>query len=556
MILSSTTARRTLCSALATLALATLAPAGQAGDTLFFYGLNDRGTLSVGGTVLDNYKSKYSPTDGTFTEQQWVDLVVNGADRWALRLDGRIEMNGAPLRTLPFDIESQLTSWIAIAASTELYALRFDGLLAQDDATDFTYPPSTFLFTSLIAPSIDIPGDGPNVYVLRSDGAVFGGELPTAGIMFQGGAGLTGALDGQFVDTTWVAMAIDPTTDLVHGLRADGKIQEFSPSEFVITPSTDPAPLADQIADLPFPTDALQITPADAYIDIAFDENGMWYVLRRDGAVFRSDDIVTPLVDLPGNGLTEDGSFVDVDARGSSFFVLRADGQVFQDDAGTVLVDLTKKRYRKLAVSDTPPDLTNFKNRKPSAAVYKSVLLQDEPLELPIIITDLDKASEDLIVEVDLTGLPGALWDPMTRVVSWPGGFIGKYRVLVTADDGLLKKPVRFKYSVKVSPPDTNLSKNRPPTPSKIKRVQGLVGFESVVPLFATDKDGDDITWSVDETKGIFALGATFDPDTATITWTPEFEHLGKQLATVFVSDGTKTKKLKVKFLVVNPLIF
>ena len=87
-------------------------------------------------------------------------------------------------------------------------------------------------------------------------------------------------------------------------------------------------------------------------------------------------------------------------------------------------------------------------------------------------------------------------------------------------------------------------------------RLWALPAEESVVPVFATDKDGDDLTYSIDMTKGIFALGATFDAGTATITWTPAFEHLGKHFAAVLVSAGTKTKKLKVKFVVVNPLIF
>jgi hypothetical protein len=246
---------------------------------------------------------------------------------------------------------------------------------------------------------------------------------------------------------------------------------------------------------------------------------------------------------------------VDLAAANGGFFALRFDGALY-GTAGTSIIDLQKKRYRSLALSDTPPDLSNFKNRKPVAVRYKATLLENEAITMPIIANDIDKASEDLIVQVDLALLPGAIWDDEARTVSWPGGPAGKYSFTATVDDGVLKKPKTFRYKVRVVSADDVPEKNRTPIPAKIKNVQLLVGIETDLPLFATDRDGDVLTMSVNEENGIFAIGASFDPTTDTISWKPTFDDLGKQTATVFITDGTKVKKLKIKFTVVNPLIF
>ncbi len=544
-----------------------------AGDNLAVYTMNDRGLLSVGGTVLEKLKSGFDPSEDPVVkpEQQWVDLEVVGSDRWTLRRDGRIEENGSKLRVLPFDITTNAT-WLQLARSDALYALRSDGMLAQDDLTDVTYPPYNFAFLDLVAPPVDPFLNGPDVFALRSDGGVFGSTTTTPGIVLVGGpgvrnsAGTPGSPDGEFFDTVWVACAVDPSTDEIYALRADGRVHSFDWEDFDASSGVDPAapppppgggigpPAGVEQANLPFP-DTLLFTLGDLYIDIAFDEDGTWYVLRQDGAVFRSDDDVNPLVLLPGDGIDPEKTFVDLAVLGGVVRVLRYDGSLY-DETGALLLNLQKKRYLNICLSEDPPDLSNFKNRKPVTSVYKPIVLENQALTLPIIVADVDKLSEDLDVLVDLSLLPGASYDPITRVVSWPGGPAGKYRITVSADDGLLKKPKKSKYSVRVVPADTVPEKNRPPNVTKVKKVLALVGIESTVPLLAIDRDGDTLTFSVDNQAGIFARGAIFDANTATITWTPAFDDVGKWKAVVFVSDGTKTKKLKLKFEVASPLIF
>ncbi len=574
--------------ALPALAAALLAGPALAGDPPpsgpVVYTLNDRGLLSVGGTVLEKLKSKFDPTESPvqFPEQQWVDVAVVGSDRWTLRIDGRVHENGKKIRTLPFESLEGATSWLNLARSDALYALRADGLLARDDDTSVQYPAHSYIFIDVVAPEVDPFMEGPDVFALRTDGGVFGSDLATPGMMLVGGPGVRGdpdtdgALDGQFFDTTWVRLAVDPSTDMVHGLRADGRIHAFDWTEFDASSGVDPGapsgpfdgggggtgegdppegpPEAMEVGALPFP-DTLAFTVADLYVDLEFAEDGTFYALRQDGAVFRSDDLENPLVVLPGDGLDPEKVFVDLAVLDDTFFALRFDGE-FYDQTGASLIDLQKKRYRRVVISEDPPDLSSFKNRKPVAAVYKPTLLESEAIDLPVIVTDLDTASDELDVQVDLTDLPGASWDAVTRTVSWPGGPAGKYSFLATADDGLLKKPKTFRYKFKVLPMDTVVEKNRPPSPAKVKKVQALVGWETVLPVFATDRDGDELTFTAVDDKGVFARGATFDEETRTITWTPTFDDIGKWSAVILVSDGVKTKKLKVKFTVVNPLIF
>ena len=57
-----------------------------------------------------------------------------------------------------------------------------------------------------------------------------------------------------------------------------------------------------------------------------------------------------------------------------------------------------------------------------------------------------------------------------------------------------------------------------------------------------------------DGAPGGFALGATFDPDTNTFSWTPKLEDVRRHVAVFELSDGLKTTKQKVRIDVVSPL--
>jgi len=554
-----------------------LQPSGRAGDTSLIYTLNDRGNLSIGGTLLEKLPSTFDPTvtPAQNTQQQWVDLVVEGSDRWALRLDGRVHQNGKKLFVLPFDPAEGSTSWLRLAHADELYSLRADGTLAVGDDASTRYNNFSFLFVDLVTPAIPLFTGGPAALALRSDGAIFGGDELTPGMLLVGGDGVIGSKDGEFIDTFWVGLAIDPTTDEVLGLRADGKIHRFAPADFDASSGIDPGddsggpplplgggegdppagpPVGTLEAALPGPLNP--VTGDRLYVQLDVDADGTWYALRQDGAVFRSDDLAAPLVDFPGDGLDPEKTFVDLRVRNGSFVALRFDGLLFQDTSTDPTIDLDKKRYRRLALSGDAPDLSSFKNRPPVAATYKTVRLENEAAVIPVLLSDVDKASAELEVTVDLSGLPGATWDPEARTVNFPGALAGSYRFTVSASDGLIAQPKTFKYTVKVLAADLDPLKNLPPSPSRVKKVQALVGHPLVVPLLTTDRDGDALTLSVDPAAGAFGRGAVFDAQAGTVSWTPTFADIGKWPAVVSVSDGVKTVKLKLSFQVINPLIF
>ena len=548
---------------------AAAAPAA-AQDDPFLYSMNDRGILSVGGTQLEKLPGKFDPGGPSNTGEQWVDLLVEGSDRWALRLDGRMHRNDARIRTLPTVPDDATTGWLRMSRSDATYAVRSDGMVAVDDDTSTNYNRFAFFFVDIEAPDVSPFTAGLDAFVMRSDGAVFGGDALTPGMMFAGGAGVTGVTDGLFVDTLWVALSRDPTTGFIYALRADGQLHFFDPTDFdassgidpgdVITPpgpfgEGDPAPpTSSLITTLPGPSNP--VNPAELWIELTFDSDGTWYAIRQDGLVHSSADPDVAFVDLPGNGVDPERTFVDLKVLDGALYALRFDGFLFRDDQLEPIIDLDKQRYRRLGLSLDPPDLAGIKNRKPVATTYKVTLLEGEAADIPVIVTDVDKPADELTLAVDLSLLPGATWDEVTRTVSFPGATAGKYRFTVEVDDEASKKPKRFKYSVKVVPQDTNELKNRPPTPAKMKKFQALVGFELSVPVLATDRDGDALTMTADTSKGIFARGATFDPGTGIVTWTPAFEDIGKASGVILVSDGIKTKKLKVKVTVINPLIF
>jgi hypothetical protein len=572
--------------AMALALLAISAPLARGGETAIVYSLNDRGLLTIGGTVLENLKSKFDPgvNPPANPNERWVDLLVDGPDRYVLRGDGRIQFNGTKLRTLP--TVGGLSEWRRLSLGNDgtLYALRFDGTVAADDDASQIYPPLLIAFTDILTQTGGFFGTGADVFALRADGTIFGSTFDSPGIQLLGGNGIGDNPQDGLLDTTWIRLVPDPSTQEVLALRVDGKVHKFAPADFDASSGIDPGdvdpgggigggsgiglamgageggppegpPAGVLVAELPFPT-AAPLFVSDFFVDLAVDDDGTWYVLRTDGAIFRMDDHLVPLVDLPGDGLDPAKAYVDLEIKDGKFWALRFDGLLYTDVSGEPFTDLNKKRYVRLRLATEGPDLSNFKNRKPVTAVYKTTLVEGEAVVIPVIITDVEKLAEDLEVNVDLSKLPGATWDAEARTVSWPGGTAGKYQFVVSVNDGLLKKAKANKYQVRVVPADTDPLKNRPPNPVKIKTLQGLVGFEIVVPVYATDRDGDPLRYLWDETKGIFALGATFDEKTNTIRWTPAFDDVGKWKATVNVYDNVKIKPIKLKFNVVNPLIF
>ncbi|MCB9897478.1 MAG: hypothetical protein H6825_05700 [Planctomycetes bacterium] len=521
----------------------------------FRYGLSEFGHVVIDGTLIDKLPSGFDPTDASPEPlQRWWDVAVFGADRYAVRLDGKLYENGTKLYKLPVVTGA---NWAALAISQDgeqryVWALRDDGLLARNGEAigALPHPEGTYFF--------DVVASGDSAYSLRTDGAVFVDNVQGPVFTFVGGDGsVAGHDDGSDPDTWWARLTLSPVDGDLYALRQDGVIFRG------VLPDGDEA--GDDLADLVSSSDATAANlTGNMYVAIDVLESGDWVVMRGDGNVYTADNTVTPLVNFAGDPIGNDNvseTFLGLDVVGSDIWALRWDGRLYRgDDPGTALANFPKDRYRALAIGDEPPDLGNIKNGKPAMARYTAYVIEGDTITLPLLANDTDKAQDELQFEL-LSELPeGATYDPDARTITWePVVPKGKAKFKIAVDDGVLKKPKRFTQTIKVVPADAIPEKNKSPLYSKIKGVQALVGIALELPILVADADGDEVTVTPVLDKGVFALDVTdaaYDAETGVFSWTPRFEDLGKAYARFLVSDGTKTKKVKISFKVVNPLIF
>jgi len=501
-------------------------PPGHPGSGVFVYGLAEKGRLAVNGTVLENLPSGFDegpPTENS--EERFVGLAAVDSDRFAMRLDGKVWMNGVKIVNLPFSS----AFWASLSATPlHWYALRTEGALAVDGVVTGNLPEGASFFQAVL-------GVDPNVYSLRADGKVYQNTASTEVFSFTAG-------DTTF-DDRWVAIAEDPITNQIVGLRRDGRVEAWDPA----MPMDPPALLG----SFPFPGGT--VTDADRYVDLEFTTSGTGYVLRGDGTIFSLIDFLLPVVDLPGSASTEDDTFLDLATFGDEYWAIRFDGKVYENGAMTEIFDLQGSRYRKIVVENDPPDLTNFDNNLPVAAIYKASAITGVPITVPVIATDIDLDRASLVVTpVEMPA--GSVWDPMARTLDFTPPAKGSYKFAVEIDDGVQVPPKTYKYKIKAKDPDTNPAKNKKPAVTKITKTQALVGFPLDLPILAVDPDGDPLT--IAEDPATLPMGAAFDPMTNVLSWTPTIDQVGKTSITFFVDDGMATKKLKIKITVVNPLIF
>jgi hypothetical protein len=537
-----------------------------AGQEFFLYGLTEGGHLTVNGTVLDALSSKVKSSSPVFSIQEtsWLDMIAEDSNRWALRADGRVSKNGSKLLDLPlFSIFTE--HWVSMSGESggHFWALRSDGLLSKDGVSVINFPaevecppdpdpdpegggegdpppvPCFTVFSRVLF-------DGTVTWCLRRDGAVFRWPgTPEPVFQLSAGPGLDPELgEGQALDTRWLDMAINPTTGDMLCLRADGKLVRIVPA--AADPMNPPSGML--LASLPFVGPSNQ---ASLYMDLEFTSDRFWWALRGDGAVFNQTALVDPVIELPGNPLNNfSNTYTDLLPLDTNWFTTRWDGRVYALSGGVEeTVTLAKDRYRRLAVSSEPPDLTNFKNKKPQVTNYAVQAVTGTAFAFPVLATDTDKRTEDLIVMVDAKSLPpGAVWDAINRIISWDNpGPAGKYKIVSFTDD-LIAKPVKRVFNIRVRDPDDDPERNKKPRAGTIKKARALVGLPFELPILASDEDGDDLSWSVDISKAPFTLGATFDTKTATFAWDgPEGRDIGKYKVVFMVTDGVINKPVKRK---------
>jgi hypothetical protein len=521
------------------LVLTLLMPAlgGAAADSGYLYGLNWAGSVSVNANRINALPGNFDPNFPLLRRQEaWLDLAIAQGDQYALRGDGLVVSNGVKLWGLPFTTNAWLWTQLQVDGGT-IYQLRQDGKLAVNKDVAATLPVESFYFTSLEA-------SGGATYSLRSDGNVYKNGGATALFAFRAGTGLGGGGDGAEDDTLWYTLKRNPSGQYLYALRTDGVLRRAQ------LPAG--AQAGELVDSFPFPNQAY--TTSDLYVDFEFDDvTGAWVVLRADGKVYREPNALTEADDFPGGGPGSGVFYWDLAVYDGRYYALRSDGRVYVEGGASELLKLPGTGYGRIELSGVPPNLAGQKNNAPSVVQYTIPINTDTPVNVPVIATDVETPTNELIVTpVDTPA--GSAWDAGALAFTWTtptnkGNHVFSYIV----DDGSGSAKT-YKSKIQVKLPDADPAKNKPPYVPKIKGAAALVGQTYRVHVPLHDPDGDPVTATVNTNAYPFNAGAQYDPVMSEFTWTPASTDLGKQTAVFTLSDGTTTKTLKLKVEVKSPL--
>lgn len=535
-------------------------PEARTDETVYsVYAQNPAGKLSVNGTVLDRLPGDFQATDWGvyYPDEGWSALALDGQRRYSLRRDGIVRSDGSKLHELPF--EKELGSyWFAMAVSGgTTWCLRQDGLVCVGGDVLAKLPTDVFAFSQIVA-------RGGHVWTLRTDGAIFQDDDDHPVYRLVGGPGAASLLpDGMAYDSEWIAMALHPSEDYAYAMRVDGVIRRAD--------LADPGSFASEgegVAALPFylDTDAdgdhrYDQFPLldDAYVDLEFKDNGVWVALAGDGRVYISKSSTTALVDFPGEALDLDDAYTDLATADGAFWAVRTDGYVYRGDEDVPRLTLPAGGYGRIAVSSAPPNLGDADEHPPKCVVYTTRTLAGRPLDVPVMATDVETPSADLVVTP--TSLPSdssgssATWDAANRVLRWHAPQVpGKYRFEFKVEDGHAVS--RFVFKLNVLAPDADPLVENEPTRPAIDGARPIIGRPFSFTVIADDVDGDAVAVSADAKEYPFDAGATFDPVTRRFEWTPAATDQGNRTAKFRISDGTKERTLKVKLSVRQGLGF
>jgi Putative Ig domain len=520
-----------------------------AAQSQFVYAASEVGRVSANAYPLDKLGFNESDT----SDMVWHDIFVKGADRWLIRGDGKISLNGDPIDDLADDDD-----WRGIVVDDKgvFFALRKGGKVSGPEGPIEDFPGAPFAYHEIIT-------DGVIVYVLRTNGAVFrvdpkvtGEPLPL--IRFDGPPGEVddAEADGEAADTAWQRMAIHPGDGTLWAMRRDGVIKNaVIPLE---PPASDPDP-GTLVVALPYDNSDGFVDVDHLYTDFTFDVDGTWYALRSDGKLYNELNPGPPLVDFPGDASESPGeAYAAFLAQDGETLALRNDGKVFRDVETTALIDLKGSDYFGLAISDTLPNLENVKNQPPIATSMTVTAPEGSDIALPVLAVDRDKPTEDLVLDVDPeTPLPaGATWDGVARVINWPAaGPAGSYKIRITVDDGVAK-PVKAMQTIKIQTLDDNPDKNIKPVLAKVKKATALVGLPFSLPIIAFDRDGVPVTVTLDTSGKPLPAGVSFDEGTDTLLWDdPDVSDKGTHTFYFLVDDGTKVVRIGRKVKVDTSLL-
>jgi hypothetical protein len=553
--------RNTLATIVLTVAaLATSTSPARTEEAFYVYAQSAPGSLSVNGTLLDDMPGDLvvdTAGDEVDNEQHaWIALSVEGDRRYSLRRDGVVRADSAKLYQLPVKED---WGWVAMAvADGVVYGLRSDGLVTANTSTVVDLPTNGFYFRRIAV------HDG-HVFALRSDGSVFLDASTTAVYRFVAGRGpASGLNDGLAADTIWVALAVAPDAPYVYAMRSDGAIMRGSTVGIGCGVSGLPG---ETVAALPFVYDPdadgdgdLDHYPLldDAYADLEFLADGTWVALAGDGRIYGTANPVAPIVDLAGAALELEDAYSDVAVSGNSFWAVRSDGYAYRGDAEAPRITLPGDSYGRIVVSTLPPDIGDTDEHPPKCLVYATKTVVGTPIEIPVMATDVETRSADLVVTP--TKLPSdssgsaATWDAASRVVRWDAPNVaGSYKFKCKVADAV--NTVEFVFTIEVKSVDTTAENKGPLLPS-LTGGKPIVGQPFSFTVVTDDRDGERVTVSADLASYPFNAGATFDPATRRFDWTPTADDQGERTVEFELTDGIATKTLTVVLNVKNGLIF
>jgi hypothetical protein len=493
----------------------------------YLYGLNANGIVSCNGNKIRSYPSDYDPGDaGGTAYSAWWTFNIIGGDQYALRADGNYYMNGTKLWKLPYNG----WYWANLKHSNgNAYALRYDGALAVSNGIVANLPLADlqYFFSSLVV-------DGNTTYSLRSDGSVFknAGSVPL--FVFHAGPGLGGQEDGVGW-SRWIALRLKPGTPYLYALRMDGVLYR---GQIINGTNT-----GDRVDSLPF-----SLSDTSTYWDFQFDDVlNDWLVLRSNGMVYREGTPLQPVSDFDGD------SFNSLAVFNGKFYALRGDGKVYVEGMTDPLLDLPGNNYGALQFGTMPPNLTSSKNNAPYVIQYTIPVNTNRPVRLPVIATDVETPTPDLIVTPSASPT-GSVWIAEVREWTWTAPELkGNYTFSYIVDDtdGSAKT---YKSKVQVKYPDLDPAKNKPPYLPKINKAMALVGQECRIYIPLGDPDNDPVTVTTDPTVFPFSAGATYDPVSSEFIWTPTVLDINKYTIPFTFTDGTNTKTFKLKLEVKSSL--
>ena len=183
---------------------------------------------------------------------------------------------------------------------------------------------------------------------------------------------------------------------------------------------------------------------------------------------------------------------------------------------------------------------TNTVNTSPSfEAVGSKSVNEGTSLTFTILATDTDGDA----ITYSATGLPsGATFNADTKTFTWTPDYSqsGEYSVVFSASDG--NTAVTKSVTITVS------NVNRP---SEITPIENRSINENELLTFtieATDPDGDSLRYSASS----LPQGASFDVDTHTFTWAPDYNQAGSYPVTFTVTDGLLPAQETITITVIN----